>query len=193
MLTWFNSPLCWQNTNPRKKKGKKNPHKFLPGSWAESAEQKAAEMVPGMRGAQSWAQGKGRRTVPSGTRQLQGVLSCLTKTHLQPTFPTQVGSREKLPLLFPGLWAQRHRDELGAGCSFPKHENKGRHRCLSGLITAARHTCTLAFPLHELLYRLLPNYRNEFHLLSVFQRLLSLGNWRKKKWQCYCSHSLEQN
>lgn len=134
----------------------------------------------GMRGAQSWAQEKGSRTVPSGTSQLQGGCSCLTKPHLQLTFPTQVGSREKLPLLFPRSWAERHGDELVAGSSFPKIENKGRQRCLFGLITTARNTCTLACPLHELLYGLLPHSRNESHLLSAFQRLPSLGNSMKK-------------
>lgn len=80
--------------------------------------------------------------------------------------------------VFPTLCAQGHGDELGAESSLPKHENKGRQRCLSGLITAARDTCTLAFPLHEL-YRLLPHSRNEFHLLSAFQRLMFLGNCMK--------------
>lgn len=137
-------------------------------------------MVPGMRGAQSWAQGKGSRIVPSGTRTAASEGSAVSPNLIFSPHSPQVGSREKLPLLFPRLCAQRHRDELGAGSSLPKHENKWRQRCLFGLITVARDTCTLAFPLH-VLYRLLPQSRNEFHLLSAFKRLLSLGNCMKKK------------
>lgn len=63
---------------------------------------------------------------------------------------------------------------------FPsKNENKGGQKCLLGLITAARDTCTFAFPLYELVVQTHATLQKLTQPLA-FDRLLSLGNRMKK-------------
>lgn len=133
-------------------------------------------MVPGMRGAQSWAQGKGRRTVPSGTSQRKEG-SAVSPNHIFNSHsPHRWAAGKSIHSCSPDCEHKGTEMSLVLGAPFQNMKIKETQMSVWINYCSQRHLHIGISPAW-----LLPHYRNEFHLLSVFQRLLSLGNWIKKK------------
>lgn len=154
MLSWFNSPLSWQKTNPRKKKEKKRKvvnfcqiHELnLLSSTRDGTG------VGKTRGAQNWKQEKGIRTAPSGTSQMRAGLSCLTKPHRQSTLPYTGGQQEKAssPVLqIVQILCTKALRQVWCRLFLSKNEHEGRQKFLFGLVTVARDTRMFALPVYE--------------------------------------------
>lgn len=159
MLTWFNSPLSWQYTNPRKKKGEKKVTNFC-----QIHEQNLLSSK-----YQRWYLGWGdERSTELGTRKRQ-------QRKAPSPAPQSVCTEMSLVL---GLPFQNMKIKKGKDVCL---DNYCSQRYLQIGISPAwvvQTPATLQKWISPLIY---------LSKTPVSRKLY------EKKWQCYCSHSLEQN
>ena len=149
MLTWFNSWLNWQKTIPRKKEEKKvvifcqiHELNLLSSEywrWNRDWEDEGSTGLEARKRQQDhafWHQLAARRAQLS---------------HQSPS-PHTGGQQEKTssPVLHI-VPIMRIKVPRGAWCwlLLSKNENKVIQKCLFGLVSASRDTCTFAFPLYR--------------------------------------------